>query len=129
MVHIIFSSLQEIKLNVLLAAVGNISETDVSLAAVSKSLIVGFNVRIPTQIVDLAKQRSVPIRSYRIIYELMDDLSKHVSEMLDPRVEELISGVAEIQKLFEIKKKKEKVPLSNFFSPASFPPPLFARLY
>ena len=83
--------------------VGDVNESDVFLAATAKAEIIGFNVRIPAAVAKLAKTEKVKIKSYNIIYELLEDLQKQVAEA---EVSEEILGEAEIIAEFEIKKER-----------------------
>jgi len=83
--------------------VGDINESDVLLAATTSAQILGFNVRIPSAVAKLASTERVKIKSYNIIYELLDDIKKQVSK---PRVVEEILGEAEIIAEFEMKREK-----------------------
>jgi translation initiation factor IF-2 len=95
---------EKVDLEVLHAAVGNISETDVMLASASKAVIIGFNVRNEAGVTDTAKHEGVQIKLYRIIYELVDQIREAMSGLLDPISREIIIGHAEVKQLFEVSK-------------------------
>ena len=92
------------KINVISARVGGINTNDVSLAIASKAIIIGFNIRPTAQISDYAKEMGVEIRLYNIIYKLQEDIEKAVKGMLDPVLEEHISGQAEVRQTYKVSK-------------------------
>lgn len=94
----------EVKVEILLAGVGGISESDISLAQASNALVIGFNVRANSQARDLAKRDNVDIRYYSIIYNLTDDVTEMLSGMLAPESRETLHGNAEILEVFSISK-------------------------
>lgn len=94
----------EVKVTVLDAAVGAITETDVTLANASKGLIVGFNVRANPQARDMARRDGVEIRYYSIIYNVIDDVKQALSGLLAPELREKFLGNAAIQQVFNITK-------------------------
>lgn len=94
----------EVKVNVLHAAVGAITESDVVLANASKALIIGFNVRANAQARDLAKREGVEIRYYSIIYQAIDDVKDMLGGLLSPEVSEKFIGYAEIRQIFNMSK-------------------------
>ena len=94
----------EVKARILHAAVGGITESDVSLAGASSGLIIGFNVRANPQARDLAKRDNVQIRYYTIIYDVVDEVKALMSGHLAPKIEEMPVGSAEIREVFNITK-------------------------
>ena len=92
----------EVLITILHAAVGNISESDVMLAAASQAVIVGFNVRPEPQTRKLAEQEHVDIRLYRVIYEVLDDLKKLTTGMLAPKMVEVVLGRVEVRRVYSI---------------------------
>ena len=95
---------EEVRVRVLLSAVGQISESDVQLAKASNALIVAFNVRASSQARELATRDGVDIRYYSIIYEVADDIEKMVRGKVAPKARERFLGYAEIRKVFDITK-------------------------
>ena len=93
-----------VKVRVLHAAVGAISESDITLAKASGALVIGFNVRANPQARDMARRDTVDIRYYSIIYDVADDLRKALTGMLDPTLKERFLGNAEIREVFNITK-------------------------
>ncbi len=97
-------STEEIQVNVIHKAVGQISETDVTLAAASDAIIVGFQVRPSAQARRLAEQEGVDIRLYSIIYQAIDEIKEAMEGMLSPEIKEEILGTAEVRETFKITK-------------------------
>jgi translation initiation factor IF-2 len=95
---------EEVKVRVLLAGVGQITESDIQLAKASHAVIVAFNVRATSQARDLAQREGVDIRYYSIIYEVADDIEKLVRGKVAPKAREKFLGYAEVRKVFEITK-------------------------
>ena len=95
---------EEVKVRVLLAAVGQITESDIQLAKASSAVIVAFNVRATAQARELAQREGVDIRYYSIIYEVSDDIEKMVRGKVAPKARERFLGYAEIRKVFNITK-------------------------
>jgi translation initiation factor IF-2 len=95
---------KEVKTRVLHAAVGGITESDVLLAQTSKGIIIGFNVRPDVGAQNKAKQIGIEIRTYTIVYELMDDIKKAMSGLLTPDIVEKVMGRAEVRNTFSVPK-------------------------
>jgi translation initiation factor IF-2 len=89
-----------IKITVVAAGVGGITESDVQLAATSKAIIIGFNVRADAAARGAIKDSGVDIRYYSVIYEAIDDVKAAASGMLAPEVREQIVGLAEVREVF-----------------------------
>jgi translation initiation factor IF-2 len=94
----------EVKVKVIHSAVGGITESDVLLASTSNGIIVGFNVRPDGGATAEAKRRGVEIRTYSIVYEMMDDLKKAMAGLLQPDVVEKVMGRAEVRNTFNVPK-------------------------
>lgn len=93
---------EEVAVRIIHQATGAVSESDVSLAAVSNAIIIGFNVRSNNAARDMARARSVDIRYYSIIYNVIDDLKLLLSGMLAPSKTEEYLGQAEIRQVFKV---------------------------
>ena len=93
----------QVKLKVIQASVGAISETDVLLASASNAIVVGFNVRPERKAAELAQREGVDIRLHTIIYELLDELKKAVAGLLAPVIKETYLGRAEVRNTFRVK--------------------------
>ncbi|MDR7387317.1 MAG: translation initiation factor IF-2, partial [Armatimonadota bacterium] len=93
---------EEVKINVLHAAVGAVTESDVMLAAASRAVVLGFNVRPDPAARKLAEQEGVDVRLYRIIYEALDDVQALVKGLAAPKVTEVVLGRAEVRRIFHI---------------------------
>jgi translation initiation factor IF-2 len=86
------------------SAVGGINESDVELADASNAVIIGFHVVPDEAARQMAEQRRVEIRLYRIIYEILDDLKKALSGLLEPEIREKLHGHAEIRRVYKVSK-------------------------
>jgi len=95
---------EEVKVRVLLAGVGQITESDIQLAKASNAVIVAFNVRATSQARELAQRDGVDIRYYSIIYQVADDIEQLVRGKIAPKYRENFLGYAEIRKVFDITK-------------------------
>ena len=95
-------STDEVKVQVLHAAVGGVTESDVSLASVNNGLLIGFNVRAIPQARDQAKRDQVEIRYYNVIYNVVDDVRSMLEGELAPTIEENLLGSAEIREVFSV---------------------------
>ena len=95
---------EEVKVRVLLAGVGQITESDIQLAKASSAVVVAFNVRATSQARELAQRESVDIRYFSIIYEVSDDIEKLVKGKVAPKAREKFLGYAEVRKVFNITK-------------------------
>ena len=93
---------EEVRVKVIHAAVGAINESDVELADASKAVIIGFHVVPDEAARAMAEQRRVEVRTYRVIYEIFDDLKKALSGMLEPETREKLHGHAEVRRVFEV---------------------------
>jgi translation initiation factor IF-2 len=93
----------QVKLKVIQASVGAVTETDVLLASASNAIIVAFNVRPERKAADLAQRENVDIRLHTIIYELLDELKKAVAGLLAPVIKETYLGRAEVRDTFRVK--------------------------
>ena len=85
-------------------AVGGITENDISLANATNATIIGFNVRPDGKARKLAEQEEVEIRTYEIIYKLLEDIEQAVIGMLEPEFEEQVTGEAEVREIFRVPK-------------------------
>ena len=85
-------------------AVGAITENDIALAAATNATLIGFNVRPDRKVRDLAEAEGVEIRTYEIIYKLIEDIEKAMKGMLAPEYEEVVTGEAEVREVFKTPK-------------------------
>ncbi len=95
-------STEEIKVNVVYAAVGGISESDVNLAIASKAIMIGFNVRAEAQAKRLAEGNGIDMRYYSIIYDAVDEIKLVMGGLLSPEKKEEITGLVEIRQVFKV---------------------------
>ena len=95
-------STEEVKISVIHSGVGGINESDVTLASASNAIVIGFNVRPNINAIELAKTEDVEIRTYRVIYEIINDIEQAAEGMLDPDIVEEILGRCEIRQTFKL---------------------------
>ncbi|HPP30041.1 MAG TPA: translation initiation factor IF-2 [bacterium] len=92
----------EVKIDIIHSETGAISESDILLASASNAIVLGFNVPVLQKAEELAKSEGVEIRTYRIIYELADEIRRAVEGMLEPEEKEVLSGQALVKKVFNL---------------------------
>ena len=90
----------EVEVNVVAAGVGGISETDAHLAATSKAMVIGFNVRADKTAREVVENEGINLRYYNVIYDVIDDVKAILGGMLSPEIREEILGVAEVRDVF-----------------------------
>jgi translation initiation factor IF-2 len=95
---------EEVKINVIHSATGALNESDISLAAVSDAIIIGFNVRPSSKIQAFANEENVDIRFYNIIYNVINDIKNAIVGMMASTFEEHILGRAEVREVFHVPK-------------------------
>ena len=95
-------SSEEVRLNVIRRGVGGISETDVLLASASEAIIIGFNVRPDARGREVAAEEHVDIRLYRVIYEVVEDVKAALSGLLQPAIDERVTGSAQVRETFQV---------------------------
>ncbi len=93
---------EEVRVKVIHSAAGAVNEGDVMLADSANAIIIGFNVRPDTKAKKLAETSKVDVRSYRIIYELLDDMEAALKGMLAPKLKEVLTGKCEVRQTFNI---------------------------
>jgi len=94
----------EVKVKILHAGTGTITDSDVLLSAASDAFIIGFNVRPSAKVQELAKNEKVDIRTYDVIYHALDDIKKAMVGLLDARFEEKVIGTAEVRETYQVPK-------------------------
>jgi translation initiation factor IF-2 len=92
----------EVRVGFVLRGVGGITESDIQLAATSSATIIGFNVRPGRQAREMATAEGVEIRTYEIIYKLLEDIQAAMVGMLEPEFEEVVTGEAEVREVFKV---------------------------
>jgi translation initiation factor IF-2 len=95
---------EKVALEIVHSAVGTITESDVSLASASHAIILGFHTRVDNGVSEAAKREGVQIKLYAIIYELIDQVVEAMAGLLDPVLKEVVSGAAEVRKIFPLSK-------------------------
>ena len=93
---------KKIDLEIVHAGVGPISESDILLASASNAVVVGFNIKVETMAVNVAKREGVQVKLYSIIYELIDQIKEAMAGLLDPEHRETVIGHAEVKQIFKL---------------------------
>ena len=97
-------STEEVKIKIVHAATGNITETDVLLASASDAIILGYNIKTSQKTLEMAKEENVEIRNYNVIYQLTKDVKDALHGLLEPIQKEVYLGRAEIRRIFRVPK-------------------------
>ncbi|MDD6796127.1 MAG: translation initiation factor IF-2 [Clostridiaceae bacterium] len=95
-------STEDVKVRVIHGAVGAITETDISLATASNAIVIGFNVRPDSNATSAAERENVDIKTYRVIYDAIEDIKSAMIGMLDPEYKEVVLGKAEVRETYKI---------------------------
>jgi translation initiation factor IF-2 len=98
-------STDEVRVKVIHAATGTITEWDVMLAVASKGIVIGFNVRPEPGALRLAESEGVDIRFYDVIYNVVDDVGKALTGMLEPKYADVVEGHAEVRQVFKVARR------------------------
>ena len=93
---------EEVKPKIILADIGMVTETDVTLAKASNAVLIAFNVKPSKEAKKLAENENIKIISYNIIYEVLDFIKKKMSGLLTPDIEEKVTGTAQILEIFKV---------------------------
>lgn len=93
---------EEVRINIIHGGVGGITESDIMLASASNAIVIGFNVRPNLNAIDVAKKEKVDIRTYRVIYEAIEDIQNAVKGMHAPKIVEEVLGRAEVRATFRL---------------------------
>jgi translation initiation factor IF-2 len=93
---------KKIDLEIVHAGVGPISESDILLASASNAVVVGFNVKVESMAVNVAKREGVQVKLYSLIYELIDQMKEAMAGLLDPEHRETVIGHAEVKQIFKL---------------------------
>ena len=94
---------EDVRLEILHSGVGNVSESDVMLAAATHAVILGFNVKVDAAAERLAEQEGVDIRLYNVIYTLLEEVEKAMRGLLEPERREVVLGQAEVRAIFKVR--------------------------
>lgn len=92
--------------NIISKGVGQVTESDIESAITSNAKIISFKIRVPNKIKQMAKDNGVVLKSYDIIYKLIEDMQKQILKLIEPTIDEVVTGEAEIQQIFEMKGMK-----------------------
>lgn len=95
-------STENVRVKIVHTGVGAVTESDVMLAGTSDAIIIGFNVRPSAAVTAMAERDSVQIRTYRVIYDIIDDVENAMKGMLDPEFKEVVLGTVEIRETFKV---------------------------
>ena len=95
---------EEVRIKVIHTGVGAVIETDIMLASASNAIVIGFNVRPDAKARDLAEKEKVDVRTYKVIYQVVEDISSARKGLLAPRIEEEIQGEAQVLEIFKVPK-------------------------
>lgn len=104
--EVIEQNLDSDSVNVLAKGVGQVTESDIELAKTSDAKIIAFKIKIPGRLKQLAKDNGVKLKSYDIIYELIEDIQKQILKLIEPTIDEKVLGEVEILQIFEMKGMK-----------------------
>lgn len=95
-------SAENVRVKIVHTGVGAVTESDVMLAGTSDAIIIGFNVRPSTAVTAMAERDNIQIRTYRVIYDIIDDVENAMKGMLDPEFKEVVLGTVEIRNTFKV---------------------------
>lgn len=94
----------DVKIKIIHKGIGSITDNDINLASASNAVVIGFNVRATNATQKLAAKERVEIRTYRIIYDLINDITAALEGMLEPEYQEVVLGSAEVRQIFQVSK-------------------------
>jgi len=108
-IHESFKNLsnEEVTINVIHEGVGDVSESDVNMAVASHALVIGFRVKVPADVINLARREKIKIQIYEIIYQLLDDLQAALSGLLEPEIVEVEIGRLQILGVFKTTRNEQ----------------------
>jgi translation initiation factor IF-2 len=118
---------EEVSVRIVGSSVGAVNENDVHLAQSSHAIIYGFNTSIPTNIKQIASRDRVPVRLFKVIYELIDDVKEEMTKLLSPEVIETSLGRLIVRGIF--KTTKTEVICGGEVTKGKLAVPAFARIY
>jgi len=99
----ILGNLDDESVNLLDFGIGEVTEKDLDLASASGATIIAFHIKVSKRVLNLAKQQGIKIKSYDVIYHLIEDLQKQMLKLMEPTIDEVITGEAEILQIFEMR--------------------------
>ncbi|MFH1233884.1 MAG: translation initiation factor IF-2 [Patescibacteria group bacterium] len=100
---------QKVKINIINKGLGNITEGDISRAEASQAQIIGFNVKMALQAEELAREKKVQVKTYSVIYELIDDLKSKIQELTEPDVQRINLGRMKVLSIFRTERESQIV--------------------
>lgn len=101
--EVIEQNLDKDSVNILAKGVGQVTDTDIELAKTSGAKIIAFKIKIPNHMKEQAKDAGVKIKSYDVIYQLIEDMQKQILKLIEPTIDEVVLGEAEVMQVFEMK--------------------------
>jgi translation initiation factor IF-2 len=99
----ILQNIDKESVNLISSGVGEVTEQEVEMADATKALIIAFSLKVPNRIKTFAKDLGVKIKEYQVIYHLIEDLQKQMLKILEPTIDEIVTGEAEIVQIFEMR--------------------------
>ncbi|KKU18267.1 MAG: Translation initiation factor IF-2 [Candidatus Pacebacteria bacterium GW2011_GWA1_46_10] len=99
----ILQNIDQESVNLVFSGVGQVTEQEVELADATKAMIIAFSLKVPTRMKTFAKDLGVKIKEYQIIYHLIEDLQKQMLKILEPTIDEIVTGEAELVQIFEMR--------------------------
>src|SRR5690606_2044814 len=99
----ILQNFDEESVEIVSSGVGMVTEGDVETAEATGARIIAFHSKVPGKVKTLADRQNIKIKEYKIIYKLIEDLQKQMLKLMEPRIDEVETGVAEILQIFEMK--------------------------
>jgi translation initiation factor IF-2 len=104
--EVIHQNLDEDQVAVVASGVGMITEQDIEMAQATGAAVIAFHIKVPGKIKQLAKEAGVKIKSYDVIYQLIEDLQKQIMKLIEPSIDEVVTGEAEVLQVFEMRGEK-----------------------
>jgi translation initiation factor IF-2 len=104
--EVIEQNLDPDSVNIISKGVGQVTESDIEMASTSNAKIIAFKIRIPGKLKQMAKDAGVKLKSYDVIYQLIEDMQKQILKLIEPTIDEVVTGEAEILQIFDMKGMK-----------------------
>jgi translation initiation factor IF-2 len=101
--EVIEQNLDPDSVRIISKGVGQVTESDIEMAATSNAKIIAFKIKIPSKLIQMAKEAGVKLKSYDIIYQLIEDMQKQILKLIEPTIGEVVTGEAEIMQIFDMK--------------------------
>ena len=101
--EVIEQNIDEDSVQIISKGVGQVTQSDIESAATSNAKIISFKIKVPNKIKQMAKDNDVVLKSYDVIYKLIEDMQKQILKLIEPTIDEVVTGEAEILKIFDMK--------------------------